>query len=749
MKRNNNEINEFGISLKNNKKKYIINSVAIILMLIIGVAMIKLYPKIDVAGKTESEDNLHRYLDTYEFDKDLAKNTFVLYKEALENIQSKAVEASDIYIKPESEFDDSNEYNVLKDKINDYLKEWKKDFENNFLNLDYVVLDKNHNVIKSNNNNLSTLLDSNNTKALANKYYFYVFIKFDENGQFHINNIYGRGEGQIGNEFLLRKLVYTDNYDFINPIKNMTFVYAINKDLRYSDKISMYIENQSHRYENVTYLYILILSVIIVILSLCVPFKSENQISIYKKFLKVPFEVGVILLGITIRFMLSKAPDLIRDYVNGSFARIILSETLKIEPIISDKIIYSFNLCYWLVFITLIFISVVLIKNIVNVGLIKHFREKTLVGIIIRFVKRNTQKMCKNIDNAIHNINLHDKSNKFIIKIVVIDAVSILFFFIAWCFVTLLTKSLLLSAFFGILLVVTYCIVMFKLLKQYINKIKNKYEVLFNATNKIAEGSLEVCINEDLGLFNPFKEQIEKIQVGFKKAVDEEVKSQKMKTELISNVSHDLKTPLTSIITYVDLLKGENITEEERKSYIDTLDRKSQRLKFLIEDLFEVSKATSGNITLNLIKVDIVELVKQTQFELEDKINNAGLNIKNNFPENKVILELDSQKTFRIFENLMNNVVKYAMKGSRIYIDIIEDKESVEILMRNMSAEEINFNAFDIVERFQRGDKSRNTEGSGLGLAIVKSFVEAQRGTFNIDIDGDLFKVIIIFRKRV
>ena len=222
-----------------------------------------------------------------------------------------------------------------------------------------------------------------------------------------------------------------------------------------------------------------------------------------------------------------------------------------------------------------------------------------------------------------------------------------------------------------------------------------------------------------------------------------------MKTELISNVSHDLKTPLTSIITYIDLLKSENITEEERNSYIDTLDKKSQRLKFLIEDLFEVSKATSGNINLNLVNVDIVELMRQTEIELEDKIKKTNLIIRNNFPENKIILKLDSQKTFRIFENLLNNVVKYAMEGSRVYVDIIDNEDTVEITIKNMSAEEINFNAFDIVERFERGDKSRNTEGSGLGLAIVKSFVEVQGGTFNIEVDGDLFKVIIILKKEM
>ena len=221
-----------------------------------------------------------------------------------------------------------------------------------------------------------------------------------------------------------------------------------------------------------------------------------------------------------------------------------------------------------------------------------------------------------------------------------------------------------------------------------------------------------------------------------------------MKTDLISNVSHYLKTPLTSIITYIDLLKDQNINEETRKLYIDTLDRKSQRLKDLIEDLFEVSKATSGNISLNIMNVDIVSLMKQVQIELSDKIEESTLTFKNNYPDHKVMLLLDSQRTFRVFENLIVNALKYSIDNSRVYISIIEDESEVKITLKNMSYAEIDFNIDEIAERFVRGDKSRNTEGSGLGLAIAKSFVELQGGKFNIDIDGDLFKVTISFLKK-
>ena len=243
------------------------------------------------------------------------------------------------------------------------------------------------------------------------------------------------------------------------------------------------------------------------------------------------------------------------------------------------------------------------------------------------------------------------------------------------------------------------------------------------------------------------RDELNNIQKGFKAAVEEEVKSQRMKTELISNVSHDLKTPLTSIIAYVDLLKGEE-DEEKRKAYLETLERKSQRLKHLIEDLFEVSKATTGNINLNIMDVDISYLMKQVVLELDDKINEAGLDMRLSLPEEKVILPLDGQRTYRVFENLIINVVKYALPNSRVYIDIKDGRENVDVIIKKISADEITFNINEISDRFVRGDKSRNTEGSGLGLAIVKSFVELQGGKFHIEVDGDLFKAIISFKKK-
>ena len=301
--------------------------------------------------------------------------------------------------------------------------------------------------------------------------------------------------------------------------------------------------------------------------------------------------------------------------------------------------------------------------------------------------------------------------------------------------------------FFGVFGIIIYSIIAFSFAKRYIDDINIKYNKLLKLTNSIADGNLSVEIDEDLGILNPLKEQVEKIKKGFKKAVEKEVKSEKMKTELVSNVSHDLKTPLTSIITYVDLLKDSTLDEEKKKQYLETLDRKSQSLQNLIEDLFEISKVNSENINLNLSKVDLVYLMKQTLLELDYKIKEADLRIKTSFNKDKIIYSLDSQKIFRVFENLIINITKYSLEGSRVYIDIYESDKDIEVTLKNIAKEEIEFNSKDIMERFVRGDKSRNAEGTGLGLAIAKSFIEVQGGTFNIVLDGDLFKVIIKFNK--
>ena len=237
-----------------------------------------------------------------------------------------------------------------------------------------------------------------------------------------------------------------------------------------------------------------------------------------------------------------------------------------------------------------------------------------------------------------------------------------------------------------------------------------------------------------------------KIQSGFRKAVEREVKSERMKTDLVTNVSHDLKTPLTAIITYVDLLKHEE-DEEKRREYIGILERKSQRLKVLIEDLFEISRATSKNVTLHLMDLDIIGLLKQVELEYDRDIKEADLDIRWSLPGEKVILRLDSQKAYRVFENLIVNITKYALPHTRVFIDVEETEKEAVVRMKNVSAAELTFDTEEITDRFVRGDASRNTEGSGLGLAIARSFTELMGGTLHVSTEADLFRVEIRFHR--
>lgn len=287
---------------------------------------------------------------------------------------------------------------------------------------------------------------------------------------------------------------------------------------------------------------------------------------------------------------------------------------------------------------------------------------------------------------------------------------------------------------------VFYAVFVYFLLKKYMNGIQEKYQILLEATKEIAKGNLNVSLPADLGIFEPFRPQIDSIQNGLKTAVEEEVKSQTLKTELITNVSHDLKTPLTAIITYINLLKEEKLNERQQK-YLDTLEQKSLRLKVLIEDLFEISKATSHNIQLNIVPVDIVNLIKQTELELSDKLSQAGLEVRLMLPEEKILLPLDPQKTYRIYENLFGNIAKYALTGTRVYVLALLTQREISIVLKNISAHEICVKPEELTDRFVRGDSSRNTEGSGLGLAIAKSFTELQGGKLFLETDGDLFKV--------
>lgn len=398
-------------------------------------------------------------------------------------------------------------------------------------------------------------------------------------------------------------------------------------------------------------------------------------------------------------------------------------------------------------FIMLLFLGIELSYNlnittiIGNIGIliIMYSIALILYESIVRRVKTNTilkntiiYRLCKWIKNGVKNI-----FNNFSLaaKIIVILACMLIF--------TLIFSN---WGFTGIILLIAMYVFAFKYYFDNITKFLN----IKNTVKKIYEGDTKVRLQEDeyTGVLKELCIYVNDIAGGFTNAIDKSLKSERMKTELITNVSHDIKTPLTSIINYVDLLKKEDIQNEKAKEYLDILEQKSQRLKRLTEDLIEASKASSGNIKLDMKKINVNELIKQISGEFEDKFKNKNLDLNIEIPKEDVFILADSRYLYRVMENMYTNIEKYAMENSRVYVDLLEENKKVKIEIKNISKEKLNISANELMERFVRGESSRNTEGSGLGLSIAQSLTKLQKGEFGIYLDGDLFKVIISFNKE-
>ena len=273
---------------------------------------------------------------------------------------------------------------------------------------------------------------------------------------------------------------------------------------------------------------------------------------------------------------------------------------------------------------------------------------------------------------------------------------------------------------------------------------------IMDGLKKISDGELQYKIKTDTltGKQKVMAEYINNIGSGLDAAVENSLKKERMQTELITNVSHDLKTPLTSIINYVDLMKRENPTDPKIQEYLRILDEKSQRLKVLTEDVVEASKASTGNIKLEMNDIDFVEMVQQVIGEFEEKFQEKNLTMMVHFTDEPSIIYADGQRMWRVLENVFGNVVKYAMEGTRVYAEISNRNKKVTFSLKNISAQPLNISADELTERFIRGDVARNTEGSGLGLSIAKSLTELQGGEFKLYLDGDLFKVMITFAAK-
>lgn len=406
-------------------------------------------------------------------------------------------------------------------------------------------------------------------------------------------------------------------------------------------------------------------------------------------------------------------------------------------------VVYSivFSILYLFIVFMLIYISGKQIKSIKSKD---DIINQSLIIKIFLLSKKTIKNTSEKRKDAINKLLKSNQNMPLIKRVMIIVGIGIVVNTIISFIAMLLVANF---EWFGVMIaIILINVVLVGLAYLLIKKLAYLSDIIEGAEN-IKNGNLSYKIEvKDNDNFTTLAQNINNIGEGLENSIDKQLRSERMKSELITNVSHDLKTPLTSIINYIDLIKDEkNIQPEYINDYVNVLDSKSKRLKSLIEDLFEASKASSGNIELNIERIEFDQLIRQAIGEVEERLLQSNLDIKLNIPKEKIHINADGKRLYRVLENLLSNIAKYSLSNTRVYIDVTTEDQKVKLVMKNISCYELNFDAEEIVERFKRGDESRNTEGSGLGLAIAKDLVNIQGGNFDIDIDGDLFKVTIEF----
>nr|WP_304968721.1 sensor histidine kinase [uncultured Dubosiella sp.] len=450
------------------------------------------------------------------------------------------------------------------------------------------------------------------------------------------------------------------------------------------------------------------------------PYKDEKEAPLVRKTLQWKLEPSILFYGTLFTF-------LFMGVILLSQASLMDGKSLLFDGLLQGNIYKALYTLLWFVWSLVYgsyFLVLVYLKRIFCEGIGRFIQRDTWLFGIIHWVQGKTDALFA-LDLGRHNLD------KIVIAMVAsLVVVSILFAIapLGWIVAMLL---------------MTYGFIKFF---QYYKRIKADYEKTLAATRQIAAGDFDKVLPYPVGPFQSIYNTLLQVKSGFEIALKKGIQSQNMKTELISNVSHDLKTPLTGIKTYVELLETTD-DPQKHKEYGQKIEGYTNRLDQLVVDLFDVSKANSGNIQLERQPVDLVELIGQVQAEHLDEWEKKDLQVVYKHPDHPVTLLLDPNKSMRVFENLIGNISKYAMDNTRVFIDVKEEADTVTITYRNISSQPLDFDPDEIVERFVRGDKSRHEIGSGLGLAIVKSFTEIQNGEFKIDIDGDLFKAIVTFKK--
>lgn len=692
-----------------------------------------------------SEGGKKSEADVFINEEELYKRHEAEYYSALDHLKGTFEEGSEDYKKVLSNIQPiKDRVEMSKHILRSDMEKYKRDFYDDYENLAYYLENRdNGKVIEHSDYDLKDINKGNmDEKGII----LYVTAVYDEHGNVKVESYPNVGETYLDNTY--RNIGSLNDNEF-NGIKNAKITFAIPKDLKYYDNIYNVAYDARYRFiEPQIAMAVAGILLVFLLISVFIPKKIAEKILLTNLIRKIPLEIGIIISISLIPIFLASGVGFFYELQGGQVLFFKGSDPSLFHRagfIITQGLFYFISL--------LCFIGSIYYFKTLREGRLKdNLKNKSIIYRTIRWIGRKV----KNSINRVRNVDLKDINTKMVVKYLGINFIILLGISILTVVITIPTIflfgvngeiSILLCFIIGATLLLIYFIILFLQYDKKVKKTIEDYKRLHALTGEIAEGNLDFNEEENFGMFNSLGESLKDIKKGFKRAVIKEIKSERMKTELISNVSHDLKTPLTSIISYVDLLKNKDLEEEKRVEYLDILDKKSERLKELIEDLFEVSKATSGDIKLNVEKVDVVSLMKQALVELEDRINSANLKVVTNYSLEKAIVDLDPQRTFRVFENLLVNITKYSMEGSRVYIDIEENEEAIKITLKNISAHEITFTKEEIMERFQRGDKSRNTEGNGLGISIAKTFVEVQNGSFDINLDGDLFKVIIEFKK--
>ena len=490
-----------------------------------------------------------------------------------------------------------------------------------------------------------------------------------------------------------------------NNVKNLKFAYYTSLD----DEVFKDIERDVFKDQVFVQIgvSVLIAAILSLLLGIFMNMEKVDGSESLRKVFKLPIELVIIL------------------FVIFAFSAAGIS---SMNQIYSNLYIFYFLYLIGLVIVSLtVNYLVILLKSIFN----KNTENYLLKNSLIYRIFTGAISEFSNIDEE--NKNIKDAKIKFtLVYFGICFVLFIVFLFLA---------SLYSSALEGIVIpMILFGIFIYYILMKNINEVAR----ISRESSEIVKGNYKKNIEKKGGLYDGIVDNFNNIGENLDLAIEDAVKSERLKTELITNVSHDLKTPLTSIINYSDLLSKDDNTEDEVKEYSKIINEKSNKFKVLIEDLFEVSKATSNNIELDRQELDFNSLVQQSIGEWEDKIKENNIEIISNLPEDKVMLSIDGQKFSRVLDNLFSNISKYALENSRVYVDLLEE-DGVKLTIKNISKYPLNISAEELMERFTRGEKSRTTSGSGLGLSIASSFVRAHGASFDIEIDGDLFKVRIEF----